>query len=298
MPRSWCSGLITRANMLTCLLGLEPDKGNVALAHAVHRLLQATLNPMVFMYQKERDWTPYGRWTRQVADVYDRLAEIIERRRAEEPRPDALSILCHTTDENGDSLTTPEIAGELHGLFAAGFETTAMSMMWALLTILGTVAADNVIRAGRGLVLVPLAYVRLEWEKEVESGMMIDCVSSAGLSHCHERLRCFALLPVGDRDKDAEILALRHQIAVLERQLGAETRVRFALSTVLPARVRRVITSSPFHRRDQNGATVEKPRRRLGRLGRPLTLGPAASGAADPGGLRYWCSVDRLSGLT
>ncbi|MEU0569231.1 hypothetical protein ABZ297_28175 [Nonomuraea sp. NPDC005983] len=36
------------------------------------------------------------------------------------------------------------------------------------------------------------------------------------------------LLRMGDRDKDAEILALRHQITVLERQLGAATRVRFA----------------------------------------------------------------------
>src|SRR3569833_1101994 len=34
------------------------------------------------------------------------------------------------------------------------------------------------------------------------------------------------LLPVGDRDKDTEILVLRHQIAVLERQLG-EQKVRF-----------------------------------------------------------------------
>jgi hypothetical protein len=31
---------------------------------------------------------------------------------------------------------------------------------------------------------------------------------------------------MSDRDKDAEILALRHQITVLERQLGG-TRVRF-----------------------------------------------------------------------
>jgi putative transposase len=31
------------------------------------------------------------------------------------------------------------------------------------------------------------------------------------------------LLPMGDRDKDVEILALRHQLAVLERQLGKES---------------------------------------------------------------------------
>ncbi|MFC5828467.1 hypothetical protein [Nonomuraea insulae] len=53
------------------------------------------------------------------------------------------------------------------------------------------------------------------------------------------------LLPMSDRDKDIEILALRHQITVLERQLGADTKVRFApedraflaaLLTSLPAR--------------------------------------------------------------
>jgi hypothetical protein len=39
-------------------------------------------------------------------------------------------------------------------------------------------------------------------------------------------LALLRLLPMGDRDKDAEILALRHQITVLERQLHGE-RVRF-----------------------------------------------------------------------
>jgi hypothetical protein len=34
------------------------------------------------------------------------------------------------------------------------------------------------------------------------------------------------LLPMSDRDRDAEILALRHQISVLERQLGSG-RVKF-----------------------------------------------------------------------
>ncbi|MET7505164.1 hypothetical protein [Streptomyces microflavus] len=35
------------------------------------------------------------------------------------------------------------------------------------------------------------------------------------------------LLPMSDRDMDVEVLALRHQITVLERQLGRD-RVRFA----------------------------------------------------------------------
>jgi len=35
------------------------------------------------------------------------------------------------------------------------------------------------------------------------------------------------LLPMSDREKDAEILALRHQLAVLQRQLGP-ARARFA----------------------------------------------------------------------
>ena len=34
------------------------------------------------------------------------------------------------------------------------------------------------------------------------------------------------LLSVGERDKDAEILALRHEVTILERQLG-DRRVRF-----------------------------------------------------------------------
>jgi putative transposase len=37
------------------------------------------------------------------------------------------------------------------------------------------------------------------------------------------------LLPMSDRDKDVEILALRHQVTVLERQLGNQ-RVRFTSS--------------------------------------------------------------------
>jgi putative transposase len=45
-----------------------------------------------------------------------------------------------------------------------------------------------------------------------------------GLTNTFAMLR---LLPMSNRDKDIEILALRHQIGVLQRQLGG-TRVRFS----------------------------------------------------------------------
>ncbi|MDX3233950.1 hypothetical protein [Streptomyces sp. ME19-01-6] len=47
-----------------------------------------------------------------------------------------------------------------------------------------------------------------------------------GVANAFAMLR---LLPMGDRDKTVEILALRHQIMVLERQLGKD-RVRFTPS--------------------------------------------------------------------
>ncbi|MEU5272969.1 integrase, partial [Streptomyces hygroscopicus] len=47
-----------------------------------------------------------------------------------------------------------------------------------------------------------------------------------GVSNAFAMLR---LLPMTDRDKDAEILALRHQITVLERQLGKD-KIRFTPS--------------------------------------------------------------------
>jgi hypothetical protein len=40
-----------------------------------------------------------------------------------------------------------------------------------------------------------------------------------GMSNVFAALR---LLPMGERDKDTEILALRHQITVLERQLSGQ----------------------------------------------------------------------------
>lgn len=125
---------IARVNMLVCLLGLDPTPQHLRLAGDVTDLLNSMFHPSVILFRSFRTWTPYGRWARRVESAYRRLAVLIERRREEPPGHDALSVLCHTVDEEGDRLTTAEIAGELHGLFAAGYETTASAMIWSTLT--------------------------------------------------------------------------------------------------------------------------------------------------------------------
>jgi hypothetical protein len=50
--------------------------------------------------------------------------------------------------------------------------------------------------------------------------MMIGCAASTGYLGVTNVFALLRLLPVSDRDKDVEILALRQQITVLERQLG------------------------------------------------------------------------------
>jgi transposase len=103
-----------------------------------------------------------------------------------------------------------------------------------------------------------------------------------GITNAFALLR---LLPGSDREKDAEILALRHQLAVLQRQLG-EQRVRFepadrawlaALLSTLPRpslyRLRLLVRPDTILRwhRDllaRRHAAASRPRRR----GRPPTI--------------------------
>jgi hypothetical protein len=95
-----------------------------------------------------------------------------------------------------------------------------------------------------------------------------------GLTNTFALLR---LLPMTDRDKDTEILVLRHEITVLQRQLG-DTRVRFsptdeALLAALLHRLRLLVRPDTILRwhRDlmrRRHARVSRPNR----PGRPRTI--------------------------
>ncbi|MBL1102050.1 hypothetical protein [Streptomyces coffeae] len=79
-----------------------------------------------------------------------------------------------------------------------------------------------------------------------------------GVSNAFAMLR---LLPMTDRDKDAEVLALRHQITVLERQLGKD-KVRLTPSD----RASEALSTSTSERRRHTG------HRRWPRSGTPQAL--------------------------
>ena len=63
-----------------------------------------------------------------------------------------------------------------------------------------------------------------------QHGMMTGCAAPTGLPRRDQRLRTAAPAAHERPDKDTEILALRHQIAVLERRLG-DARPRFSPPT-------------------------------------------------------------------
>ena len=101
----------------------------------------------------------------------------------------------------------------------------------AEMIIIGTAYAENLIRPGR-------AAIRFRWRphklvalrRPARCGMMIGCAASTGLSGCDERVRVIAASSDERPGQGVEILALRHQITVLERQLGT------ARAAVLPRR--------------------------------------------------------------
>ncbi|GAA3710947.1 hypothetical protein GCM10022224_090510 [Nonomuraea antimicrobica] len=78
--------------------------------------------------------------------------------------------------------------------------------------------AENYIRPGHDPERASRGMRKLRSPEANACGMTIGRAPSPGLSHGHEHLAALRLLPMSDRDKDVEILALSHQITVLERR--------------------------------------------------------------------------------
>ncbi|MGI5185037.1 hypothetical protein ACQEVZ_53175 [Dactylosporangium sp. CA-152071] len=106
---------ISKTNLMRCLLGFDEAASLGPFADRIVTLGTTAADPRVLLFRRDLPWSPYGRWLRRVAGAYDELAALIAGRRAADPRPDALSILYHAVDEDGDRLSTEEIAGSCTG---------------------------------------------------------------------------------------------------------------------------------------------------------------------------------------
>jgi cytochrome P450 len=84
------------------------------------------------------DWgplSPWGRFLRQRAEIDGVLDTLIDKARRDpalEDRADVLALLVQARDEDGAPMTDEEIRDQLMTLLAAGHETTAWTLCWAV----------------------------------------------------------------------------------------------------------------------------------------------------------------------
>ena len=76
--------------------------------------------------------SPWGQFMGAVHEVDEALRTVIRERRAEEPGEDILGLLLSARDEAGEPPTDAELRDQLVTLLAAGHETTATALAWAL----------------------------------------------------------------------------------------------------------------------------------------------------------------------
>jgi cytochrome P450 family 110 len=136
-----CMQTITLRVILRAVFGLEEGLRYQQMERALVSLLDAlsTRLSVGFLYlpilrQNLGSLSPWGSFVRK-REWIDRLIydEIAERRmRQDTTRNDMLTLLMSAQDEAGEALTDGELRDELMTLLAAGHETTASALTWAL----------------------------------------------------------------------------------------------------------------------------------------------------------------------
>jgi cytochrome P450 len=124
----------------------EPDRRR-RYADAVSELLAANTAALMLVPVLRRELGGRGPWARLMAlrDDLDRLLaeELAGRRSLGAGGDDILDILLSATDEEGHTYADAELCDQLRTLLAAGHETTATALTWALYRIY----ADDGIRS-------------------------------------------------------------------------------------------------------------------------------------------------------
>jgi cytochrome P450 len=108
-----------------------------ALRDALRRALNlaGSLPRLVGLSLVQRDLGPHSPWgsfMRTVRELDERLHEVIRARRDDPPGEDVLGLLMSARHEDGSPPSDAELRDQLVTLLAAGHETTATALAWAL----------------------------------------------------------------------------------------------------------------------------------------------------------------------
>lgn len=127
---------ITLDVAIRVVFGVTDPARRMRYTQAVKDLLAANTAPLMLLPAMRHAVAGVGPWARllRFRDGLDRLLseDMAERRLPSPPRGDMLDLLLSATDESGRGRTDAETLDQLRTLLAAGHETTASSLTWAL----------------------------------------------------------------------------------------------------------------------------------------------------------------------
>ncbi|MRG93178.1 cytochrome P450 [Polyangium spumosum] len=133
---------ITLDVILRVVFGIDEGELFDRLRERLMGILELATNPILLLPMFQRDLGPLTRWTtltRTLTEADEMLYAEIRRRRASGERgDDILSLLLDARDEQGEPMSDNELRDELMTLLAAGHETTATALSWALRWILAS----------------------------------------------------------------------------------------------------------------------------------------------------------------
>jgi cytochrome P450 len=124
----------------------DSDEAGGAINEMVHQAVQRTVSLINFPMGMP---TPKNlRFTKAKRTLDELIYGAIRERRAGVAKPDMLSMLMETVDEEtGETMSDEQLRDELLTLFAAGHETTSMALSWTLHALLDNPDVEEKLRA-------------------------------------------------------------------------------------------------------------------------------------------------------
>jgi cytochrome P450 family 110 len=122
--------------IIRAVFGIEEPAARDRWSEAILRDVESITPSIIFLPQMRRDLLGFGPWSafRRSRERLDALIrdEIVARRARAASGEDILSLIMAARYDDGASMTETEIRDQLFTLLAAGHETTATALAWAL----------------------------------------------------------------------------------------------------------------------------------------------------------------------